>query len=98
MAAAHQLLTQLGMIVELAVEHDADLAVLVPHRLVAGGKINDREPPMTEEHTPDLVDMKAVAIGSAMRQRSRHALQIGAAAAARESGQAAHPLRPLYRN
>jgi hypothetical protein len=42
--------------------------------------------------------MKAVAIGSAMRQRSRHALQIGAAAAARESGQAAHPLRPLYRN
>ncbi len=98
MAAAHELPAQLGVVVEFAVEHDADLAVLVPHRLVTGGQIDDREPAMTEEHTPDLVDMKAVAIGSAMRQRSRHALQIGAAAAARESGQAAHPLRSLCRS
>src|SRR6185312_5053835 len=63
MAAMHQLLTQLPVIVEFAVEDDPDLAVLVPHRLVAAGEIDDRQPPMPEEDTPHLVDMKAVAIG-----------------------------------
>src|SRR5205823_1390310 len=62
MAAADKLLTQLGVIVEFAVEHDADLAILVPHRLVAACNIDDRQPPMPEEHTPELVNIKAVAI------------------------------------
>jgi hypothetical protein len=94
----HQLLSQLGMIVDLAIEHGADLAVLVPHRLVAGRQIDDREAPMAKEHTPQIVDMKAVAVGPAMRQSGGHALKVGAAAAARESGQPAHPIRPFCRN
>ena len=97
-AAAYQPLTQLGMIVELAVEDDADLAVLVPHRLVAGGEIDDRQPAMTEEDMPQLVDIKAVAVRAAMRQSSGHPIQIDPAAPARESGQPAHPIRPRYRN
>src|SRR6476619_1219839 len=86
------------MIVEFAVEHDADLAVLVPHRLVAACDIDDRQPPMPEEYTPELVDIKAVAIGAAMRQRAGHALEVGAAAPSRKSGQPAHPIRPFCRN
>jgi hypothetical protein len=53
---------------------------------------------MAEEDAPGLVDIKAVAVGPAMRQSGGHALKVGAAAAARESGQPAHPIRPFYRN
>jgi hypothetical protein len=42
--------------------------------------------------------MKAVAVGPAMRQSARHALKVGAATGARESGQAAHPIKPFYRS
>src|SRR5437763_12819837 len=80
-SAAHELPAELRMIVEFAVEHDADLAVLVPHRLVAACDIDDRQSPMPEEDMPDLVDIKTVAIRPAMRQRGGHALRVGATAA-----------------
>ena len=53
---------------------------------------------MAKVHTLELVDMKAVAVGTAMRQGARHTLKVGAATGARESGQAAHRLRPLCRS
>ena len=53
---------------------------------------------MTEEDALGLVHIKAIAVGPAMRQSGGHALKVGAAAAARESGQPAHPIRPFCRN
>ena len=48
-AAALEIGPELGVIIDFAVENDADLAVLVPHRLMARGEVNDRQPPMAEK-------------------------------------------------
>ena len=48
MATLLQLPLQFAVIVDLAVEDDLNRIVLVADRLVATGKIDDRQPPMGE--------------------------------------------------
>jgi hypothetical protein len=43
-AAAHEILAQLTEVVDLAVEHDRDRAVLVVNRLVPGDEVDDAQP------------------------------------------------------
>src|SRR5262245_16096275 len=96
MPALDQRLTQLDMVVDLAVENRPDRAVLVGERLVAGLQIDDAEPPVPQSHRPAHVI--AVVVGAAMAQRGRHPthdVDVGALVArTQEAGNAAHTQRP----
>src|SRR5690606_32218496 len=71
-AAAHGL--ELGAdgleVVDLAVEDDADGAVVAVHRLVAGREVDDGEPAVPEADA--RAEMKAVAVGAAMGEDVVH--------------------------
>ncbi len=69
-AALLEVLTQLAVIVDLAVENDPLRTVLVMHRLLARGEIDDRQPPHRE---PDiLMQVKTVVVRPAVNDRSIH--------------------------
>ena len=85
----HQLLE----VVDLAVEDDADAAVLVEQRLLAGGHVDDRQPPMAEADT--RLDVHAALVGAAVVLRFVHAHQgraidVALAAGVEDAGDAAH--------
>src|SRR3954451_18538103 len=42
--------TEFGVVVNLAIENHANSAILVPHRLMPAGHVNDGEPAMAQEH------------------------------------------------
>ena len=76
-AAGDQLGTQLDVVEDLAVKGDPDGAVLVAHRLLAAVEIDDAEARVGEADV--AVDESAIAVRTAMRQRSDHARQQSAA-------------------
>ena len=78
------------MVVDLAIEDDGDGSILVPHRLVAAGDIQDRQPAMTQVYTALRVDVVAGAVGPPMDQRSGHPLKDGSIALPGEARQTAH--------
>src|SRR5216684_5741806 len=90
MAASFQQRTQLPMVVDLAVEDDADTLVVVPHRLAAALAIDDREAPVPEIDLRLSVEILALAVRPAMRQGRGHRRQIGLVAKTCEAGDAAH--------
>ena len=53
-----QVVAQLAVVVDLAVEDDPHRAVLVGHRLITAGAIDDRETTMTERH-PGGLELRA---------------------------------------
>src|SRR5205085_9682895 len=56
LAARFEFATQLAIVVNLAVEADLKTPVSVTHRLMPGRRrVNDRQPPMTETHTPPVI-------------------------------------------
>ena len=96
-AQRFQLRAQFSEIVNLAVEHDGDRAVLVEHRLMPARDVDHRKAAMAE---PDMrLDMKPVPIRAAMRQCGGHAPQQrrvnrGTAGRVENAGQAAHRNTP----
>jgi hypothetical protein len=58
------------VVVDLAVERDPDSAVLVAHRLLAAGDVDNRQPPVRKARA--TVDDQALAVGSAMRDHIAH--------------------------
>jgi len=68
-----QLLAQLEIVVDLAVEDDPRAAVLVVNRLRSAFEIDDREAAHSEADR--AVDVKAVVVGTAMPDRVAHAQQ-----------------------
>ena len=89
-AGGNQFRTQFGIVIDFAVEQDTNRKILVPHRLMAAGDIDDREAAEAEMKRVLGLDVEAVVVGAAMRDRVRHRLQVGAGAGADEPGQAAH--------
>ena len=70
-AGPEELLPELHEVVDLAVEHDPYRAVVVPHRLVAGGReVDDAESPVPEPDRPIGVD--ALAVRPSVRERRAH--------------------------
>ena len=61
------------VVVELAVLHRPDGAVLACDRLVAAGDVDDREPPHPERHTGRLVG--AAVVRAAVLERVGHAVE-----------------------
>jgi hypothetical protein len=81
---------QRGVLVDLPVEDDADLAVFGPHGLGAGGRVHHGQPPMAQVDGPLRVAPRALGVGPPVGQGVGHALQVGRAAVAGEAGDAAH--------
>ena len=91
-AGAHELLVQLLVVVNLAVEHDADRAVLVEDRLLAAFEVDDAEPAHAERDA--VVDVDALFVGTAVHHHAAHradlVLDDGLIVPADDSGYAAH--------
>ena len=88
-AGALELLAQLDVIVDLAVEDDGDRLVLVEDRLLAGGDIDDGEPPRPERNARPLPE--AGRVGPAMPQALRHPFEGRSVVGPGEASDAAHP-------
>jgi hypothetical protein len=71
MAAREQVIAKLGEIVNLAIEHHPDAAVLIGKRLMTAGEIDDAEAPKTKTQT--AVNENAFVIGTAMDDGVGHA-------------------------
>src|SRR3954453_8799096 len=69
-ALGDNLIVQAGKVVQLAVEDHHDAAVLVGHRLVAAGEVDNTEPPHAEAET--AFDEGAPIIGTPVRDRVAH--------------------------
>ncbi len=72
--AGEQLGAELAMVVDLAVRHHRDGAVLVLHRLAAAGRIGDCEAAAGDAAAPGPVDDGAEIVGAAMVERPPHPL------------------------
>jgi hypothetical protein len=72
MPQSGQFRAQFMEIVNLAVEHDRNVAIGRVHGLVTAGEIDDRKAPMSERNA--IVKMKAVAIGTPVRNAVGHAV------------------------
>jgi hypothetical protein len=72
-AAADQVLAQLDVIEDFAVERDMQCAVVVRHRLLTGREVDDAQARVAK---PDAaIEVNALPVRSAMRDGSDHALQ-----------------------
>src|SRR5579883_1396391 len=69
-AARCQIGAKTLMVVDFAVEHGDDLAILVQIWLMAAGKVDNRQAPHAEMHRPII--MAAFVVGTAMTQRGEH--------------------------
>ena len=58
---------------DFAVEHDDDRAILIEQRLLAGGQVDDRQPPVAQSHA--RFQMQAAFVGAAMELRFVHAME-----------------------
>jgi len=86
-------------VVDLAVEDDRHRTVLVEQRLLAGGEVDDRQPPMRERDAG--LEVVAPFVRAAMVLHVVHALhegtiEVALAAGVEEAGDAAHVLAPLF--
>src|SRR5689334_2348374 len=72
-AALFEVGAQLEVVEDLAVAHDPDARILVAHRLLASAEVDDAEASVPEADSRALV--VALGIGSAVRERARHAPQ-----------------------
>jgi hypothetical protein len=72
-----ELRTQLGVVVDAAVEVHREAEPVVDHGLGAAlGEVDDREPPVDEAGA--ALDPQALAVGPARRDRRAHPLERGA--------------------
>src|SRR5688572_11426904 len=78
------------MIVDLAVEDDADVAFGIPHRLGSARDIHHREASAGEEHRQMLVGKITLAVRPAMADGVGHGAQDPRIARADEAADAAH--------
>ncbi len=90
MPARRELGAQLAVVVDLAVEDDAQRAVRGPHGLGSGLEIDDAEPAVAEPHGPLGIAPEPLRVGSPVRQGQRHAPEVRFVAVAREARDAAH--------
>jgi len=96
LALALQLIAELSVVVDLAVEHHGDRPVLVVDRLVAAGQIDDAQPahPQCKSRRPRIAGKKPFFIRTAMVHRRGHRpyarLSVCAARSERDAAYTAH--------
>jgi hypothetical protein len=72
MTELNEFLAQLGVVVYLSVKDHSDCSILVPHRLMAAGNVNDGQAPMAEMDPKLLINPKAFSVRPAMGEPLRH--------------------------
>src|SRR5205807_1590955 len=70
MSFAKQRLSQGGVVIELAIENDADVAVLIRHRLMPAGDVDDAQTTDAERDT--VGHIASAIVRTAMCQRVGH--------------------------
>jgi hypothetical protein len=85
-----KVLPQLAVIIDFAIEDDADLSILVPHRLMAACDIKDREALMAKEDTERLINKEAPSIRAAMREHARHGTEVVSSPSTNKANQTTH--------
>ena len=70
--ARAQVVAQLNVVEDLAVEDDLDRSVFVRDGLPAAAEVDDAQPPMREADVVLRIDEEAVAVGAAMREHGGH--------------------------
>ncbi len=90
--ATAQILPQLQIVVDFAVEHDLHGAVLVGDRLPAAGDIDDAQAPHAEADR--IGHEKALIVGSAVEQRVGHPMHDAAGAAVPAGSGSMSPAMP----
>jgi hypothetical protein len=71
----NEFVTELDVVVYLAVEDDPDRSILIPHRLMTTGNINDRQAPVAEMYAKLFINPEAFSVGPAMSKLLRHSLK-----------------------
>ena len=89
-AEGEQLGAQFGVVVDLAVEDHAELAVARPHRLRAAREVEDREPAEAEEDARFFIVPQPLGIRPAMADRRGHPREVAEIARANEPRYPAH--------
>ena len=90
MAADNELIAKLTRVVDLAVEHNADGAVFVPHRLAAARRVDDNETLVAKPHTEATINVNPCTIRPSMPKCPGHGAKVSLAAVARKSSNSAH--------
>jgi hypothetical protein len=90
-----QLLAQLQVVEDLAVEDDPEGLVLVGERLLAGGEIDDREPGVGQAGA--AIAVGAELVGPAVAKRARQGGQLLAGRRRRPLAQRHHSGDPAHR-
>jgi hypothetical protein len=91
--AAHEVFSQLGVVVDQPIEDDDHVAVLVGHGLGAAGRVEDREAAIAQTHP--VADVEALAVRPAVDERVGHGADERLIAEAERSGDTAHQWRLL---
>ena len=89
-AARLELRAQLGVIVDLAVVDNRDLALGVPHGLRPMREVDDGEAPVPEEEAGLRLQVETVSVRPPMSERSGHPLDVGPIARPGKAGEPAH--------
>ena len=86
------------LVVDFAVEQNADRLILVPHRLLAARDVDDGEAAESEMKSVFRLDMKTRAVRAAVDDRDGHRFEFRSPANADEAGQPAHAIQPGRRD
>ena len=90
MSARLQIHTQFSVVVNLAIEHDADRPILIPHGLRTASDVENRQSTMAQMDTGIRIDKRPVSVGAPVTQDVGHRYEVIAITCPDESGKAAH--------
>jgi hypothetical protein len=89
-AARLEVTPEISMIVDLAIENNADRLILIPHRLRAALDVDDRQSPVAEVNPSFGINEQPFAVGPSMAKGPRHYGEVIAITLANEADQPAH--------
>src|SRR5947207_3168731 len=92
-----QFAAELIVIVDFAVEHNANVAVQSPHWLFSAGLIDDGKPAVAEIHSGGFIDPESLFVGTPAAHDVIHSFQVRERAATDKSANSAHIVRPYTR-
>src|SRR2546423_2444721 len=94
MATRSKLVTNLAMVVDLAVQHAPDRRIFVADRLMSAGDIDDAQPPHSQPNPREGIDIHAFIIRTAVLHQPVHPKNAASIAGTSRSADAAHAVRP----
>ena len=85
-AEPHEFGAEFGVVVDFAIEGDAEFSIARPHRLRAAGDVDDREAAMAEENARVFLGPMAFGVGAAVADGVGHPAEDAEVSAPDEAG------------